>query len=131
MRSAFDALTLDTLEYEAAISRLRTGVTSLTAEQEAMLFSRQARGMSLYTQAGFLGGMTMAEGGSRFSLADQLGRFGRQDIPAPDIDIPLGPDIGSLGQSTLAMRTFNAGTRDAVKGFRQLQKASGKNIITF
>ena len=36
----FLALTLDTLEYEAAISRLRTGVTSLTAEQEAMLYDK-------------------------------------------------------------------------------------------
>tara|TARA_A100001388_G_scaffold277643_1_gene270164 strand:+ start:768 stop:5606 length:4839 start_codon:yes stop_codon:yes gene_type:complete len=129
MRSAFDALTLDTLEYEAAISRLRTGVTSLTAEQEAMLFSRQARGMSLYTQAGFLGGMTMAEGGSRFSPRDQLDRFRTQQIK-PDIDIPLGGDI-VLAETTLATRTFNQGTIEATKSLRQLQKASGKNIITF
>lgn len=129
MRSAFDALTLDTLEYEAAISRLRVGVTSLTAEQEAMLFSRQARGMSLYTQAGFLGGMTMREGGSKFSPRDQLSRFGRQQ-EILDVDIPLGGDI-VLQETTLATRTFNKGTIEATKSLRQLQKASGKGIFTF
>ncbi len=129
IRSAFDALTLDTLEYEAAISRLRTGVTSLTAEQEAMLFTRQARGATLFTQAGFLGGMTMAEGGSKFSPGDQLGRLRTQQIK-PDIDIPLGPDI-VLGETTLATRTFNKGTIEATKSLRQLQKVSGKSLFTF
>lgn len=123
LRSAFDALTLDTLEYEAAISRLRVGVTSLTAEQEAMLFGRQAKGMTLFTQAGLLGGLTKAEGGG------QMSRFGRQDVVA-DIDIPLGGDI-VLEQTTLATRTFNRGTVEATKNIRKLQKASGQNIFTF
>lgn len=126
LRQAFKALTIDTLEYEAAISRLRTGVSSLNAEQEAMLFKRQRSvgTKGLFLQDGLFSGLTRQEGGS------QLSRFGAQIDDKDVIDIPFGDPV-IMQKSTLATRTFNKGTLQAVDSIKRLAKANGQSIFQF
>lgn len=133
--TAFKSMTAGTLEYAAATSMARAGVTGLTDAQNALLFQSQSKGpggLFFKPLGGFMSGFT----GLREIQKPIMARAGVTGLPDVQMEGPF--PIGEVGQGLLKQTTMVQSKSRMSDSFLQtnealkkLAKSAGTNRIQF
>ena len=132
VRAAFKGLTAGTIEYAHALSLARTGVSSLAAEEQKLLFTKQGRASDLLFRSGLFGGMTRQQGTGKILGQSSRLRTQSSDILGGGAGVGMyGMDLEVIEKTTLAQRTFAKGTIDASRAVKILAKEQGVSRAAF